>query len=62
MKDSNLGSCRLVSPVQRRTAGSCVHFFYYTTGSNDNQLNLYAKTSTNLGSPIWSVSGPTGNM
>lgn len=32
MKASNVGSCKLVSPVQRRTAGACVHFFYYTTG------------------------------
>ena len=29
---SNNGKCRLLSPIQKQTAGSCVHFFYFTTG------------------------------
>lgn len=31
--DTGIGSkARLVSPIQNKTGGSCIHFFYYTDG------------------------------
>ncbi|CAF0741635.1 unnamed protein product, partial [Brachionus calyciflorus] len=52
---------RLLSHVIERTSGSCIHFYYYTDRNNQDQINVYAKSLDNLGSPLWSISGYTEN-
>jgi len=57
---------RLLSPVQAKTAGSCVHFYYHAFGKDIGVLNVYRKILTDsnddLGIPIYTVNGNIGNQ
>ena len=57
----NYAKARLISPIQTKTSGSCVHFYYHAYGRDINQLNLYAKAAGVLGGAVWSMSGAKGN-
>ena len=63
-------TARLISPLFRGVQGDdtekfCVVFYYHMYGLTIGQLNVYqrnATTPTDLGSPIWSMSGARGDM
>lgn len=42
------------------TSAMCFSFWYMMYGSTLGTLNLYKKVGSNLGSPIWSISGDQG--
>ena len=58
---------RLISPIQQKSAGSCIHFYYHALGKDIGTLNIYSKIFSNgdltgdLGLPIFSVSGNRGD-
>lgn len=54
-------NARLISSIQTKTSGSCIHFYFYIYGNNIGSLNVYSKKSGQLGLPAWSVSGNQGN-
>ncbi len=57
----NWQKARLISPVQTKTSGSCLHFYYHAYGKNIGQLNVYSKVGGSLNVPIWTVLGEQGN-
>ena len=54
-------NARLESPVQIKSSGSCVHFFYNTNGINVYGLKVYKKSGNLLGIPLWTSYGNTGD-
>lgn len=54
---------RLSSPVYTPLqGGQCFQFWYHMYGSNVNTLNVYIKTGSALGIPVWIRSGNRGNV
>ena len=63
-KEQVLGkAARLISPIQEKTAGSCVHFYFHAFGQNNNlgTFNLYGKKEGSLGLPLVTINGNYGN-
>ena len=56
-------AARLISPIQEKTAGSCIHFYFHAFGVNSDlgTLNLYGKKENSLGLPLITISGNYGN-
>lgn len=49
----------LLTPVQPRTAGSCLHFWYYQHSSSQQmKLNVYTSTQSSI---LWSHDGALAN-
>ena len=51
---------RLIGPSYPSTTTSCLKFYYRMYGSNINTLNVYIRTGTTLGPPVWSLVGNQG--
>ena len=51
-KQKELEKSRLDSPIQSKTAGSCVHFYFHMNGFDIGTLNVYAKSQSLLGDPL----------
>ena len=54
---------RLVSPTVNFQSSQqmCVSFYYNMYGDQVDNLNVYAKTGSNLGNAIWTRKGNQGN-
>lgn len=53
---------RLDSPVQTKTAGSCVHFYFHMNGFDVGTLNIYAKSQGQLGEPLLAFNTNIGDF
>lgn len=54
---------RLLSPVQPKTAGSCIHFYFNMNGNDVGTLNLYAlKANEGTSDPLVSYSTNLADM
>ena len=53
---------RLIGPSYPPTTTSCLKFYYHMNGSSINTLNVYIRTGTALGSPVWSLVGDQGDQ
>ena len=60
-KQRPLDAARLVSAVQSKTAGSCIHFYFNTFGANIGSLNVYAKSNGLLGNALLSYNTNSGD-
>ena len=60
-KQRQLDAARLVSPVQSKTAGSCIHFYFNTYGTNVGYLNVYARSNGLLGNALLSYNTNSGD-
>ncbi|GFN83906.1 MAM domain-containing glycosylphosphatidylinositol anchor protein 2, partial [Plakobranchus ocellatus] len=63
--DARVGAqARFISPPYNdaKLGDLCLHFFYFMYGSGVGTFNLYAKgvTQTDVGQPIWRISGNKG--
>ena len=54
---------RLTSPSYAPVnGGQCFQFWYHMYGSDINTLNIFIKTGSSIGIPVWSRSGDRGNV
>jgi hypothetical protein len=51
---------RLMSPLTTTVGDKCLRFYYNMHGTGIGQLNVYAQSNNNLGSPIWRMSAEQG--
>ena len=54
-------TARLVSAQVTMTTPKCLHFWYHMYGTHVNTLNVYTKTGSSLGAPIWHHTGTLSN-
>ena len=54
-------TARLVSAAITATNTKCLHFWYHMYGTHVNTLNVYMKSGSQLGSPIWTHTGTLSN-
>ena len=54
---------RLLSPIEQKTTGKCLKFWYHMYGSSMGTLSVKLKINNVLQrQPIWSESGNKGNV
>ena len=52
---------RIISAPISDTSTKCLHFWYHMYGTHVNTLNVYLKSGSSLGSPVWSHTGTLSN-
>ena len=52
---------RIISPTITSTP-KCLRFWYHMNGRDINALNVYLKSGSNLGTPVWTKQGEQGNV
>jgi hypothetical protein len=60
-KQKQYETARLVSPVQSKTSGSCIHFYFNANGENVGSLNIYMKSGNKLGLPLLTLNQNSGD-
>ncbi|XP_013393211.1 MAM and LDL-receptor class A domain-containing protein 1 [Lingula anatina] len=53
---------RLISPMIRGAGRQCLKFWYHMFGGDVGTFNVYMKSGTNLGQPVWSSSYDQGDV
>ena len=53
---------RLQSALITSISTHCLHFYYHMYGPHVNLLNIYLKTGSQLGSPVWTQRRTQGNQ
>ena len=54
-------TARIVSSLVKDNYTKCLHFWYHMYGTHVNTLNVYLKTGSTLGSPVWTHTGTLSN-
>ena len=52
---------RLLSPQMPKTSAKCLQFWYHMYGSSIGSLTVYKKTTSGVGTQIWTLSGNQGD-
>lgn len=54
-------TARLISPIELKSAGSCVHFYFNTNGKDVGALKVYSKIGNTVGSALLTTIGNLGD-
>ncbi|KAL3836125.1 hypothetical protein ACJMK2_021576 [Sinanodonta woodiana] len=55
-------AARLESSLITNSTPKCLQFWYHMYGVHVHELNVYLKTESSLGKPVWTQTGQLGNM